>query len=187
MITIYTKPEDLLHLRFAYSPLMELVMSFRALENPTRHTLYLPWIKEARQALHGSEFPYMEAVILAKHYIADFLTPTPTTSSRSLEDDFQGLRATPDWIIRKNVLEVIAFSQHSDIRQQFLDFPLETLECLIEEMRLYWRQTLARHWTNMVSVFGRRPFIPRSADGAGRQRCAAGEPQRNCALPSAKT
>ncbi|MDX1994999.1 MAG: metalloregulator ArsR/SmtB family transcription factor [bacterium] len=155
MITIHTKPEDLLRLRFAYSPLLQASLSYELLIRRPGDVLdggMRPWVKEAESALRNVDLPYFKAVVLPRHYSADFITPTPAGISLHLEDDLLRLRETPDWLIRKNMLEVIHYSEHSEIRQQFLDYPRESLECLIDEVRLYWRRTLAHHWSNIVSV-----------------------------------
>ena len=66
---------DLAHLRFAVSPLWETVASLRAVADPGRHAVHLPWIKQAltvREDREGllaglSGFPRMPAhvVVLA--------------------------------------------------------------------------------------------------------------------------
>lgn len=49
MITVRLSPEDLSRVRFAFSPLLETVMSFRVLLDPGRHALHLPWAELGRR------------------------------------------------------------------------------------------------------------------------------------------
>ncbi|HKN79743.1 MAG TPA: hypothetical protein VJZ98_00255 [Actinomycetota bacterium] len=54
MIRVHFSPEDLAEIRFAFSPTWELVISaMKALENPAKHALHLPWVQEARTAIDG--------------------------------------------------------------------------------------------------------------------------------------
>lgn len=152
MIAIPMTSSDLAAIRFAYSPLMELVISYKVLRKPCVQQPYQQWVDEAHEALRGVELPYMDAVILPG-YIVDFLTPPPLTTERDIEAEFERVRNTPEDLIRQNVLTAIQFSEElTSIRQFFLDFPCESVECLIEELRLYWRRTLAHHWNAMQSV-----------------------------------
>jgi hypothetical protein len=55
MIRIHTSAEDLMQTRFAFSPLWEVEASFRALVDPARHAIHLPWMARARGELRGLE------------------------------------------------------------------------------------------------------------------------------------
>src|SRR5262245_28685608 len=122
MISIQLQSGDLENIRFAFSPLLEASMSFHLLLRPDRHTLILPWVEEAQRALNGLEFPYMTAA-LEGHYMADFATPTPTTTQTSFEDEVAHMWDTPDDVIRRNIETVIAYSGETEIRRHFLVNP----------------------------------------------------------------
>src|SRR5689334_13467792 len=107
MITIHLTSNDLLKLRFAYRPLLEVPLSYRTLINPEFQGLYTDWVDEARRALYGVELPYLHALVMPHSYIPDFLTPTPTVNHRTLQDDLTELLATPDQLIRQNVQTLI--------------------------------------------------------------------------------
>jgi len=152
MISIQLQSGDLENIRFAFSPLLETSMSYCGLRKPD-HTSAVPaWSDEAERALYGIEFPYMDAAILGKHYVADFVTPTPTTTQGSFEDDLSRLWDTPDAVIRRNMEVVIAHSEETEIRRHFLVNPHDALDCLVAEIRLYWQLTLKHHWPQITSV-----------------------------------
>ena len=44
---------DLTRTRFAFSPLWEVVMSYRALHHPARFAVHLPWLASARVELRA--------------------------------------------------------------------------------------------------------------------------------------
>ena len=53
MITLNLTFQDLKHMRFAFSLLTEVILSFRALSTPSLYTTYAPWIEKARAQLRG--------------------------------------------------------------------------------------------------------------------------------------
>src|SRR5689334_3823660 len=112
MITLHLKPTDLSGMRFAYRPLLEVVLSYRVLNNPSFQSPFLHWVDEARYALHEVDLPYLAALVSPAGYIPDFLTPTPMSNRTNIEDDFSDLLATPDDLIRQDMLTMI--EEHGD-------------------------------------------------------------------------
>src|SRR5215207_3513204 len=143
MITIQLDTIDLESFRFSYSPMIELVSSFKALNNPEHYGLFGAWLDEAQQALNGIEFPYLQAVALQKYYIADFVTQTPIKPRMTLDEEFALVRNTPPDLIRKHVNTVIETSEESEIRRHYLMYPQDAVDCLLAEMELYWDRVLA--------------------------------------------
>lgn len=143
---------DLGQLRLATSPLLELVMSFRALINPEYSTLYHNWVQMTRPALHNAQYPVMRALIEPRSYIPDFITPTPTLVQLDIESEFLRVLDTPPDVVRRDVKLLNDIWGDHPVRLQMLMYPHELLPCLIEEMRDYWQRALAPHWSRMVAV-----------------------------------
>src|SRR5437899_722923 len=120
MITIKIVPDDLVKMRFAYRPLLEIPLSYRVMINPDFQSPYGRWLAEAHSALYDAHLPYLNALITPKGYIPDFLTPTPGGSLVSIEDDIEAVLATPDPVIQKNVLTLIEQDGDSEMRRYFL-------------------------------------------------------------------
>lgn len=152
MITINFSSDDLTKLRFAYRPLLEVPLSYRVLNNPDFQSPYLKWVDEAQRSLYDLDLPYMHAVMPPAGYIPDFLTPPPEVNRLDIYADIEDMRATPDTLIQQDILELIAEHGDSEIRRHFLVHPREALECLADEMRLYWQRVLAHYWSHMVST-----------------------------------
>jgi DNA-binding transcriptional ArsR family regulator len=152
MITIGMTPNDLAGMRFAYRPILEVPLSYRVLINPAFHGRYGSWIEETRQVLNGIELPYLDALIIPTGYIPDFLTPTPTANRRSIYDDLQELLATPDDVIRQNILTLIEEDGDSEMRRFFVAHPREAVQCLVDDMLIYWTRTLDSVWNRMTSI-----------------------------------
>lgn len=152
MITIQLDKTDLESLRFAYSPLIETVMSYRLLHKPNAPAAFLPWIEEARRALHGVDLPFMSAATLSRGYIADFLTPTPIGTRMTIDEELVRLRQMPPEYVYKNMQTVIEASEETEVRRYFLAYPHDALQCLAQEIELYWERVMARHWPHIQSV-----------------------------------
>lgn len=152
LITIDVTPTDLVNMRFGYSPLMELLNSYCLLHKPERQAPLRRWVEEASQAVSGVDLPYLEAIGKIPHYTPDFLTATPETTITDIEEEFTRLRTVPIEVIRKNITFAMQMAGESEFLLQFMTYPREVIECLIEEMRLYWKMTLNHHWPHMMSV-----------------------------------
>lgn len=151
MITIHLTSDDLVRMRFAYRPLLEIPLSYRVLVNPAFQFPFYRWIDEAYRALDDVELPYLRAVVTTHGYIPDFLTPTPVGKRVEIEADFEEVLATPDEVIRQGILSLIEEDGDSEMRRYFLAHPRAAVQCLVEELRLYWQRTLARYWSRMIS------------------------------------
>lgn len=152
MITIHVTPDDLVNTRFAYRPLLEIPLSYRVLINPEYQSPHRRWVEEANRALYDIELPYLSAVIPLLDYIPDFLTPTPMTNRISIEDDLEEVLATPEATIRKNIQTLIHQEGDSELRQFYLAHPHEAVQCLVEELRVYWQRALAHSWSRMIGI-----------------------------------
>ncbi|MBA3870820.1 MAG: hypothetical protein H0X30_16895, partial [Anaerolineae bacterium] len=87
VITIDVTPTDLANMRFGYSPLMELMSSYRLLYKPERQGQYHRWVDEARLAIDDIDLPYLHTLATIPYYIPDFLTATPSTTITDVEDE----------------------------------------------------------------------------------------------------
>lgn len=164
MLKIHLPNETLPSLRFAYSPLLELTVSYRLLRGDWQRATYWRWMEEAHQAISDTAYPYMDALITGGHsvkgynravpkgYIPDFLTPTPPHPISDIETEFERILNLPEDLIREGVSIAIEFFGASDIRCDFLAHPREGMQALITEMRDYWQRTLAHHWHRMIAV-----------------------------------
>ena len=152
IIKIHLTAEDLLNLRFAYSPLLELTLSFRVLGNPAVQGPYRRWVDEARQTLYDVDLPHLNALVSPYHYTPDFLTPTPNGTRMTVEGEIERLLALPGDVIRSDIQTLIDRTGDSEMRRSYMTYPHEMVLCLVDELRLYWQRTLAHHWPYINSV-----------------------------------
>lgn len=152
MVNIHLPPQDLLGIRFAYSPLVELVISYRMLRHAANYRVgFAGWAEQATLNLQGIEFAYLDAV-MTPEYTADFLLLTPLAPVRYLADELQRLRETPEENVLQNLAYIIQIAPLTPIRQLFLDQPRQAIECLIQELIVFWERTLAGHWQQIIPI-----------------------------------
>jgi DNA-binding transcriptional ArsR family regulator len=161
MITFELTADDLTQFRFGYSPLIELSSAYRALHKmscgvPSAPPYWLnkQWVAEAQQAIAGMEFPYLQAVCTLPHYIPDFLTPTPETTVRDIEEEFAWMQALDDETLRRFMCEAIEFSRNepAPLFHSILMNPRHGIRIIIQECRMFWERTLAAHWPQMMTM-----------------------------------
>jgi DNA-binding transcriptional ArsR family regulator len=152
MPVIHITPGDLIRLRFAYRPLVEIPFSYRVLISPEYQSPHRRWVEDAYRALHDVDLPHLNALIAPHGFIPDFLTPTPLANGSDIEADFEQVLATPDPVIRQNVQWLIQDIGESEMRLYFIAHPREAVRKLVEELRIYWQRTLALSWSKMRTI-----------------------------------
>ncbi len=161
MIHLHLTPESLARTRFTYSPLIEIMMSYRLLRDPNPGKqgitpMHRRWLDQTHSELHGVELPLMDALILSPHYIPDFLTPTPDHFETDIECDLHNLLYTPHDLIQKYLGEWEAFCLASEAPAPvWLDIATNVstyLPRLVDELRVYWQRAFAPHWTSLLAV-----------------------------------
>lgn len=153
MITLTFNTEDLTRLRFAHSPLFELVMSYKLLHpHPIAPPgFYHHWLEEAHQALRNTAYPYMDAVIVPYKITAEFLLTPPLTAEKEFDTAIDRLRQTPDDVIQRSIQQILCVMPLTPERDMFLHEPRTALDCLIPELVDYWQRTLAPYWGRMTA------------------------------------
>src|SRR5436190_20614574 len=95
--------EDLLQLRFAISPMWEVVASLRRLRDPAGAGVHLPWLAGLRDGrLSGIDLAPALALTPPTGYVPDFVSPPPTTPLARFEDELDTVRDTPPRQIRSD-------------------------------------------------------------------------------------
>lgn len=152
MISLHLQKDDLKNIRFGYSPLTELATSFKVYAAGERQAMNRAWLDEATRTLHGIDLTYMRAMLGTPHYIADFVTPTPESPVRDFETALDEVRRTPPEIVRESAAMMIETHGDSETRRHFMVYPTDALDCLAQEMAMYWRAALAQHWERIRTV-----------------------------------
>ncbi|GAB3891094.1 hypothetical protein GCM10027612_36380 [Microbispora bryophytorum subsp. camponoti] len=143
-------PDDVARLRFAFSPMWELVASLRVLRAPGRHSLHLPWLRAVRPRLREADLRDLFALVPVNGYIPDFLTPPPGTPLPDFAAELERVRATPP----ATAYEEIVWVQTSDTAalRRFADDPAEGVRRVADQLRAYWAVAFEEFWPGIRAL-----------------------------------
>jgi DNA-binding transcriptional ArsR family regulator len=154
VITYRFTTEDLLHIRFAISPLFDLTWSMQALREPGKHSLHLPWVRAARQRLEGFDWGLIG--VIQDHgssgYVPDFISPPPTTPLADLASELERVRATPPERIALELGWRFRGDEVPAVARPLLEDPARHVDALVAQMAGYWERAVAPWWPAIRAV-----------------------------------
>ncbi|WP_238434309.1 hypothetical protein [Micromonospora tarensis] len=137
MIEVRFSPDDLSRVRFAHSPLAELVASSWALRKPAKYWMHRPWRERAERLLPGAGLEPLLAVLRsANGYVPDFLTPIGVAPNLAAE------------------LRAVAGTDPSVVRRQLdrAGAPRLTPDELVAQLRRYFTLLIAPDWPRLRAL-----------------------------------
>ncbi|TCC54260.1 ArsR family transcriptional regulator [Kribbella pittospori] len=148
MIEYELAGNDLGEVRFAISPLHELVLSLRTLRDPGRFPLQLPWLRATESARTGLDLELLRALTNESLWTPDFLTPRPYSPLGRIDDEFSALTGTPASVVRADLAEVHPGTLPSALQGR----PAAVLGRVLAALRDYWEACFEPHWARMRTV-----------------------------------
>ncbi|MDR6320509.1 ArsR/SmtB family transcription factor [Actinoplanes couchii] len=139
---------DLAGVRFAISPLAELVMSLRTWRDPGRYPVHLPWIRATQPLRDKLDTEMLYALITEWRWTPDFLTPPPHSPLTRVEDELTALTTTPADTIRTELLQLYGDEQHIPAPWHHPG----ALGRAVEALDGYWKLCFAPHWPRMRAL-----------------------------------
>lgn len=157
-------PADLAGLRFAHSPMAEVVASAFALRGGSDTWLQASW--RARIAPMLPTWPTFAAVLTApRGYAPDFLTPPPRTGRPTLAEELAGVAETPlDQVAEQVLAGWTGYGAPAEI-DRFARDPESALTALLAEIRAYFTVAIQPLWPRLRGTA--------ESEIAGRARAAA--------------
>src|SRR4051812_21174300 len=141
--------EDLARLRFAISPMWEVVASLRRLRDPAGAGIHLPWISELRGGkLQGIDLSAALRLTPPRGYVPDFLSPPPTTPLARFEDEIDLVRATKPHQVRNDLRILLKDSKQAlpAVLEPFQKTPTRAIKRLANELERYYAIALEPYW-----------------------------------------
>lgn len=150
MIEWRMRTEDVIRIRFAYSPLMELVLSLITLRAPGEHSAHLPWVRATRPLVAGLDLAEVYALVPVHGWMADFISFTPTEPQPDITTELDTIRRTP-------ALRVISdLADTADVPQEIADRiradPRAATARIADTLESYWDTALAQHWPSILRL-----------------------------------
>ena len=153
MISIKVSADDLMQTRFAFSPLWEVVASYRVLVDPARHAVHLPWVRRAYEDLGGLDLRPLEALVRAQGYIPDFLTPPPATPFPDFFEEIERLRGIGAERVREESGYLSVYGpEHARALGEYKDDPRGAVGRLADLLVEYHGRVLAPYWPRLYTL-----------------------------------
>jgi len=152
MARILFDTEALTRVRFAISPTIEMVASVRALQDPGRWAIHMPWIARARGEVADLDLSALHALQGSGSYNPDFIHPLPTGPLASFEEELATMLATPEQQVRTEVLGAYEDAPLPAVLEPFVEDPGQALADLAQLMRTYWGRVLAPEWERVRAL-----------------------------------
>ncbi|MEU7789297.1 DUF5937 family protein [Amycolatopsis sp. NPDC049159] len=125
--------------RFAISPLEEVLGAVRTLLGVRTHPAHLPWLSGAPAV----DVPELAAVLSARHYITEFLSPPPDGPETTAAAQLRAVRATPPSQVALELGMVDA-----DLSLLPAD-PATARDLLADQLETVWHTLLAPEWPRL--------------------------------------
>lgn len=139
---------DLADVRFAISPLNELVFSLRAWRDPGRYPLQLPWLHRVAAARADLDETVLLALTNEQLWTPDFLTPRPRSPLTRIEEELVALGdVDADTIVRD--LRAL----HDVLPPPLRGSPYAVRARIVDALHAYWERSFAGDaWPRMRAV-----------------------------------
>jgi biotin operon repressor len=140
---------DLAGVRFAVSPLNELVLSLRAWRDPGRYPLNLRWL-HALEEVRGS---LDEAMLLAltnnRLWTPDFLNPRPYSPLTRIDDELAQVAGVDPGVVRRGLREVHG---PGPLPVALRGAAPRVLTRIVTALTAYWQLCFEPHWPRMRAL-----------------------------------
>ena len=147
MLRYVLNESDVATVRFGISPLCELGLSLRAIRDPSRFPLQLPWLRRTEAARADLDLDALVALIDDRLWTPDFLNPRPASPLTRLDDEFAVLAAIPaDEFVRDLV------AVHGHVPEVFAGSPRVAVRRIVRALRELWTATFEPYWPRMRAV-----------------------------------
>lgn len=145
MIELRLSPQDVLRLRFAVSPLWEVMAAVGAATHGPVPAALRPW----RAQVAVPDTPLLTAVLAQTSYVPDFLTPPPQAGERGVDAELALVAETPLEVVRDELRRWVAGGGDRDA---VVDRPAVLRARAVRELRVAWDALLAPHWPRLHRV-----------------------------------
>ncbi len=147
--------DDLLHCRFALSPLWETHQAVRTLDRPAKSLPYhLPWLRRSAEAARALDLLPLWLLMPEPGYTPDFVCPPPLGLDATFEDEISAVRATDPEVARYEIHRALADggALHTSTGQKLLADPARAVQDLAALLEQVWQALVAPHWPRLRTL-----------------------------------
>lgn len=146
--------EELLHVRFATSPLWETLAAVRSLIDERAGAHHEPWHAAVRDRAARIDLAPLLATQPRHGYVPDFLTPPPSGPSPRLRDQLAQVRETPPGQAAEELRRCRADSggDAAALLERLAADPGAAVELLADRLHEVWRELVAPFWPRVRAL-----------------------------------
>ena len=145
MLTYILAPGDLGEIRFAVSPATEAILSLRALRDPSRFPLQLPWVRKVQSRLGDLDWEVLSSLMNDRMGSPDFLTPPLSGPLTTYVADLEAIAVTDPAEAERQLVAVNGYLPDAVAGPGALDR-------IVTAMEEYWRVMLEPYWPRMRTI-----------------------------------
>jgi DNA-binding transcriptional ArsR family regulator len=149
MIEMVLAHVDLARVRFAHSPVRELVASLLVLQDPDRQRIHGRWLSAVRPQLGGVELELLTALAPSGRFLPSFLLPPPTAPLVVLGDELAAVAASPHGVVRAELDTVADGRPLAQVLRPLYQDPAGHLASVVEAMHRYWQVAVEPFWPRL--------------------------------------
>jgi DNA-binding transcriptional ArsR family regulator len=143
---------DLARIRFARSPIQELMTSMRVGDRADRTRMHWPWARSVQGAVAALRLDLLRPLLGDPRYFPDFLTPSPERMDTRFPDELDRLRATPDVVVRSQLDLLGGAAPLPEALVGLYEDPERQLGRLATEVQAYWATAIEPIWPRLAGL-----------------------------------
>jgi DNA-binding transcriptional ArsR family regulator len=147
MLRYVLSHSDLGGVRFGLSPLSELGLSLRAIRDPARYPLQLPWLLRTEAARAQLDSDILMALVNDRLWTPDFLNPRPESALVRIEDELDSLRQMSRARFDRDLLSI-----HPTIPDIFGGRRADAVDRMVDVLQDYWDACFQPWWRRMRTI-----------------------------------
>ncbi|WP_427886089.1 DUF5937 family protein [Kribbella sp. GL6] len=141
MLTYVLNSQDLADVRFAVSPVAEMVLSLRALREPGRFPLQLGWVRAVQPRVTELDWDVLRWLVNDTMGSPDFLTPRPSSPLTQLADELDLIAAVDQDTFKNQLIAV-----NGELPEAL------TVDKVVNALSEYWQAMMAPYWNRMRTL-----------------------------------
>jgi DNA-binding transcriptional ArsR family regulator len=147
MIELVLAHTDLARVRFAHSPVRELVASLLVLQDPRRRAMHGRWLAAVRPRLGGLRLELLTALApTGGPYLPQFLLPAVCKPWPELAEELDAIAATPAGLVRAELDQAYQDRPLPAALEPLYENPAARLPEVVQELQRYWQAAIAPVW-----------------------------------------
>ena len=152
VIELLFEPGDLARIRFARSPVHELMSSMRIADHAERVRMHRPWVQSVRGAVAALRLELLRPLLADPRYVPEFLMPSPDRMDTRFADELARIRTAPEASVRAQLELLGGEVPLPEVLRPLYDNPERHLGRLAAEVQAYWRVAIEPIWPRLTGL-----------------------------------